>query len=95
MLAEFKVFLLGYNVVGIAIWLIIATQVSALVANIIDDLITPLILTPLFKKLHVDHLDELSWNGILYGKVIAGVIKFIIVAFLVFLVVKNLWVQKV
>lgn len=94
MLANFMGFLQEFNVVGIAVWLIIATQVSALVANIIDDFITPLILAPLFRRFKVDNLEELSWNGVLYGKLIAGIIKFVIIAFLVFLVVKYLGVEK-
>lgn len=94
MRTEFGKFIAEYNVLWIAVWLVIATQVTAIVANIIDDLITPLILTPLFKKFKVDNLEELSRNGVLYGKVLAWLIKFLIIAFLVFLVVKYTWVQK-
>lgn len=95
MLSSFSQFLQDFNVIGIAVWLIIATQVSALVANIIDDFVTPLILAPLFKKFHVDNLEELSRNWVLYGKLISGIIKFMIIAFLVFLVVRYTGVQKV
>jgi large-conductance mechanosensitive channel len=38
-------------------------------------------------------LEDLSWKGVLYGKLIARTIDFLIIALLVFLVVKKLGVQ--
>lgn len=92
MRAEFLDFLATYNVVWVAIALLIATKVGELTKSLIEDLITPLILTPLFKKLKIEKLEDLSWRGVLYGKVIARLIDFVIIAFLIFLVVKNLGV---
>jgi large conductance mechanosensitive channel len=56
---------------------------------LIDDLVTPLLLAPAFKKLKVEHLEDLSWHGILWGKVLSNLIKFVVVAVLVFAVVRN------
>jgi len=88
MLKEFMTFLSQYNVVGIAVWLLIATKVWTLVKWIIEDLITPLILQPILKKLKVDTIEELSYKWILYGKVMSTLIDFLITAFLVFLFIK-------
>ena len=88
MIKEFMTFLSQYNVVGIAIWLLIATKVGALVKGIIDDLITPLILQPILVKLKIKHIEDLSYRWVLYGKVISTLIDFVITAFIVFLFVR-------
>ena len=54
----------------------------------IENLITPMILNPILTRLKVKKMEDLSFKGILYGKVISTLIDFLITAFLVFLVVK-------
>ena len=88
MFKEFLGFLSQYNIVGIAIWLLIATKVGELVKWMIENLITPMILNPILTRLKVKKMEDLSFKGILYGKVISTLIDFLITAFLVFLVVK-------
>jgi large conductance mechanosensitive channel len=83
-------FIATYNVIWVAIWLLIATKVGEWTKSFIEDFITPLILTPLFKKLKIDKLEDLSWRWVLYGKLIARTIDFIIIALLIFFVVKYL-----
>ena len=61
--------------------------------SIIEDLITPLLLAPVFKKLKVDNIEKLSAKGVLYGKLIARLIEFIVVALIVFLAVKQLGIK--
>lgn len=82
-------FLATYNVVGMAVGLLIASKVGALVKGVIEDFVTPLIFSPLLAKLKVNKLEELSWRGVLYGKVLANLIDFLITAIIVFLVIKN------
>ena len=88
MLSEFLTFLESYNVIGVTIGLIIATKVADVTKSLVEDLITPAIFGPLFKKLRINKLEDLSFKWILYGKVIARIIDFIIIAFCIFLVVK-------
>ena len=88
MLSEFMAFLETYNVVGVTIWLILATKVADVTKSLVEDLITPAIFSPLLKKLKVEKLEDLSFRWILYGKVLARIIDFVIVAFCLFLVVK-------
>lgn len=90
MRAEFMNFIATYNVVWVAIGLLIATKVGELTKSFIEDFITPLILSPIFKKLKIDKLEDLSRRWVLYGKLIARLIDFIIVALIVFLIVKYL-----
>ena len=88
MLSEFMTFLETYNVIGVTIWLILATKVADVTKSLVEDLITPAIFGPLLKKLKIDKLEDLSFRWILYGKVLARIIDFIIVAFCLFLIVK-------
>ena len=93
MRADFMEFIATYNVIWVAIWLLIANKVGEWTKSFIEDFITPLILAPLFKKLKIDKLEDLSLKGVLYGKLIARTIDFIIIALLVFLVIKKLGVS--
>jgi large conductance mechanosensitive channel len=56
----------------------------------VEDLVTPLFFTPIFKKLKIEKLEDLSWHGVLYGKALARFIDFLLTAFIVFLVIHYL-----
>lgn len=88
MFQEFITFIEQYNVFGVAVGLLIATKVWELVKGMIDDLVTPLILNPLLTKLRVKKLEDLSYRWVLYWKVLATLIDFLITAFLIFLLVR-------
>ncbi len=88
MLKEFLEFLKNYGVIGLAIAVIIGGKLNELVSSLVNDLVMPLVLQPLLKAADVESIRQLSYNGILYGKVIGTVIDFLIVAFLVFLFAK-------
>jgi large conductance mechanosensitive channel len=88
MYEEFVAFLTKFNVVGVAVGLIIAVKVGDLVKSLIEDLVVPAVLAPLFAKLWVKHLEDLSLNGILYGRVIARLIDFLSTAIIVFVFLK-------
>lgn len=90
MLKEFVSFLQQYNVIGMAIWLLISLKVGELVKWLIDNLITPLILNPVLTKLKVKNMEELSYRWVMYGKLISTLIDFIVVALLVFFFVRYL-----
>lgn len=88
MLKEFKTFIMRGNVVDLAVAVIIGAAFSAIVGSLINDVITPLLLQPAMKALHVDKLENLAWNGVLYGKFIASVINFLVTAFVIFIMIK-------
>lgn len=90
MLKEFKNFALKGNVVDLAIAVIIGGAFGAIVSSLVDDVITPLLLTPALKAANAQDLDKLAWGTVKYGKFIAAVIKFIIVAFILFLIIKGM-----
>lgn len=89
MLKEFKDFALRGNVVDLAVAVIIGAAFGAIVSSLVDDVITPLLLTPALKAANAQDLDKLAWGAVKYGKFLAAVIKFVIIAFILFLIVKT------
>lgn len=90
---EFVDFIAQNNVIWVAIWLLIATKVWELTKSLIEDFVTPLIFSPILKKLKIEKLEDLSWRWVLYGKLLARAIDFIIVALFIFIVIKAIWVE--
>ena len=85
---EFKDFALKGNVVELAVAVIIGAAFGAIVTSLVDDVITPLLLTPLLKAANIEDVDKLMWGAVKIGKFIAAVIKFILVAFVLFALIK-------
>ena len=90
MLKEFKDFAMKGNVVDLAVAVIIGGAFGAIISSLVDDVITPLLLTPALKAANAQDLDKLAWGAVKYGKFIAAIIKFVIVAFILFLVIKGM-----
>ena len=88
MLKEFRDFAMKGNIVDLAVAVIIGAAFGAIVSSLADDVITPLLLAPALKAANTQNLDQLSWGTVKYGKFLAAVIKFIIVAFILFLIIK-------
>ena len=88
MLNEFKTFIARGNVLDMAVGIIIGAAFTAIVTSLVDDLINPLIGLIIggidFSALSVG-LGEAQF---MYGNFINAVIKFLIVAWVVFLLVK-------
>jgi large conductance mechanosensitive channel len=88
MIKEFIAFLKNYGVIGLAIAVIIGGKLNEFVTSVVQDLLMPLVFQPALKAANVDDIRKLSYNGILYGKVIGSAIDFMIVALVVFLIAK-------
>jgi large conductance mechanosensitive channel len=88
MIKEFIEFLKQYGIVGLAIAVIIGGKLNELVGSFVNDLLMPLVFSPALKTAGVDNIRLLSYNGILYGKVLGAVVDFMIVALVVFLFAK-------
>ena len=87
---EFKEFALKGNVVDLAVAVIIGGAFGAIVTSLVDDIITPGILSPLLKRANLQNLQELVIPGtaIKYGSFLSHVISFVIIAFSLFLIIK-------
>lgn len=88
MLKEFVDFLKQYGVIGLAIAVIIGGKLNEFITSLVNDLLMPILFQPALKAAQVDDIRKLSFNGILYGKVVGSAIDFIIVAFVVFMIAK-------
>jgi large conductance mechanosensitive channel len=88
MLKEFKDFVVRGNVVDLAVAVVIGTAFTAIVSSLVDNVITPLLLTPALKAANLEDIEKLAWGAVKYGSFLAAVIKFVIVAFILFLIVK-------
>ena|SRR5688572_10919298 len=90
MLKEFREFIVKGNVIDLAVAVIIGAAFSVIITSLVDDIITPLLLAPALKAAGADDISELSWNAVKYGKFLAAVLKFIIIAFILFLIVRTI-----
>lgn len=88
MLKEFKDFIMRGNVVDLAVAVVIGAAFGAIVSSLVDNVITPLLLTPALQAAHLQDIDKLAWGAVKYGSFLAAVIKFVIIAFILFLIVK-------
>ncbi len=88
LLKEFKAFAFKGNVVDLAVAVIIGGAFGTIVSSLVDDVITPLLLTPALQAAHAENLDQLMWGAVKYGSFLSAVIKFIIIAFILFLIIK-------
>lgn len=87
---EFKEFALKGNVVDLAIAVIIGAAFGAIVTSLVGDVITPLVLQPALDAAGVKDIDALAWGTVKYGKFLAAVIQFIIVALVLFSIIKGM-----
>lgn len=95
MISEFKAFAIKGNVVDLAIGVIIGGAFGKIVSSLIDDVVTPLLLQPALKAAHLSKLEELTiFGSVKYGLFISAVINFIIVAFVLFIIIKAINAAK-
>lgn len=85
---EFKDFAMKGNVVDLAIGVVIGAAFGKIVSSLVEDVITPLILTPALKLAELENIAELKAGNIKYGSFIAQILNFVIVALALFVVVK-------
>ena len=88
LLKEFKEFVLKGNILDLAIAVVIGAAFAGIVSSLVDDVITPLLLTPALKAAGVENLDSLRWGTVKYGNFLSAVLKFLVIAFVLFLVIK-------
>jgi large conductance mechanosensitive channel len=88
MLKEFKAFIMKGNLVEIAVAFIMALAFAAVVASFVADIITPIIGAifgqPDFSALKLD----IGKSAIAYGNFLNALLTFVVVAFVMFMVVK-------
>lgn len=108
MLKEFREFALKGNVVDLAVGVVIGAAFGTIVSSLVDDMIMPLVgaatggldfsnyFLPLSSAVTATTLDAAREQGAVfaYGKFLTAVIKFAIVAWVLFLVIKGMNAMK-
>lgn len=95
MIKEFKEFAMKGNVVDLAVGVIIGGAFGKIISSFIDDVITPLLLKPALDAAHLTKLEELTIFGtVKYGNFLSAVINFIIIAFVLFMIIKGMNAAK-
>lgn len=87
-LQEFKAFALRGNVIDLAVGVIIGAAFQSIVKSLTEDIISPII--GLFANTDFTDMVIPIGAGIRYGAFLTAVLNFIIMAFLVFLLVKGM-----
>jgi len=86
---EFKKFICRGNVMDMAVGVIIGGAFTAIVTSLVNDVINPLL--GIFGGMN---FDQLVWNingaEIAYGKFITAVINFLIMALIIFVIVRTM-----
>ena len=90
MLKEFREFALKGNIVDFAVAVIIGGAFGAIISSLVDDVITPLLLTPALDAVGAKDINQLTWGTVKYGNFLAAIIKFIVIAFVLFLLIKGM-----
>lgn len=85
---DFKAFAMKGNVMDLAVAVIIGAAFTAIVSSLVTDIITPAILAPVLDKFGLKDIAELKWGAVTYGKFLAAVINFIVIALVIFLLVR-------
>lgn len=95
--SEFKTFISRGNVVDMAVGIIIGSAFTAIVTSLVNDIITPLIAKLIgginFENLKIvltEAAGDVEETAVYYGVFIQKIIDFLIVAFVIFLVVKGI-----
>ena len=86
---EFKEFVMRGNVMDLAVGVIIGGAFSAIVTSLTDDIISPVL--GIFGGMDFSDLSvEVNGANIMYGKFITAIINFLIMALIIFLMVKGI-----
>lgn len=88
MIKEFKEFIMRGNVLDLAVGVIIGAAFSAIVNSLVEDIITPIIVS-MTSQASVSELAVKIGNATLtYGNFIQAIIDFVIIAFILFMIIK-------
>ena len=94
-ISEFKAFAMKGNVVDLAIGVIIGGAFGKRISSLIEDVLTPLLLRPALSAANLSKIEELTvFGGVKYGMFISAVINFIIIAFVLFMIIKAINASK-
>lgn len=89
-MSEFKEFISRGNVMDMAVGIIIGGAFTSIVSSLVEDIINPILGMfggMNFDQLHIKLLGEATLN---YGKFISAILNFLIMALIVFIIMKTM-----
>jgi large conductance mechanosensitive channel len=90
LIGDFRDFILKGNVIDLAVAVILGGAFGKIVESFVKDIITPAILAPVLNAAKLKDIEQLVvGDGIKVGIFLAAVINFLIIALVIFLVVKS------
>jgi large conductance mechanosensitive channel len=94
LLGDFKNFIMKGNVLDLAVAVILGGAFAKIVESLIKDIITPAVLSPILASLPVKDINLLEYNGIKYGLFLSALINFLLIAAVIFLMVRSFETAK-
>jgi large conductance mechanosensitive channel len=94
LIGDFKNFIMKGNVLDLAVAVILGGAFAKIVESFIKDIITPVVLAPVLEAAKLKDIAELSAGGIKYGLFLSALINFLLIAFVIFLVVRSFETAK-
>ena len=88
MIKEFKEFIMRGNVLDLAVGVIIGAAFSAIVNSLVEDLISPIIVSLTSQAAIEDLSVKIGTATLQYGSFIQAIIDFLIIALVLFLIIK-------
>ena len=89
MIKEFKEFIMRGNVLDLAVGVIIGAAFSAIVNSLVEDLISPIIVSLTSHAAIEDLSVKIGTATLRYGSFIQAIIDFLIIALVLFLIIKS------
>lgn len=87
-LQEFKEFALKGNLIDLAVAFILGIAFSAVITSVVDDLVMPIVGAIVSDKSFADLTLEVAGVDIRYGSFLTVLLNFLIIAWILFLIVK-------
>ncbi len=92
--SDFKDFLMQGNVVDLAVAVIIGAAFGKIIDSLMTNIITPLLLSPALTAAGVDNIESWAPGGIKWGLFIAAILNFVVVAFVMFTMIRSIQSAK-
>ena len=89
MIKEFKEFIMRGNVLDLAVGVIIGAAFSAIVNSLVEDLISPIIVSLTSQAAIEDLSEKIGTATLRYGNFLQAIIDFLIIALVLFLIIKS------
>lgn len=82
--SEFKEFINKGNVVDLAVAVIIGAAFQKIVDSVVNDIVMPIIAM----MMKFDNIEKLTYGPFTYGKLVAAILNFLLVALVLFSIIK-------